>query len=105
MVEAYNNRRKDAAFANEVLNEVANQLADLLHELKSERNSFQNMGIDYEEKAFYDILSVAAKKFKFEYPEDKMLELSREIKAVVDDKSKYTDWATRESMQDRRLFI
>ena len=99
VVEAYNNRRKDEAFANEVLNEVANQLADLLHELKAERNSFQDMGINYEEKAFYDILSVVAKKYKFEYPEDKMLELAREIKAVVDDKSKYTDWATREDIK------
>ena len=99
VVEAYNNRRKDEAFANEVLNEVANQLADLLHELKAERNSFQDMGIDYEEKAFYDILLVVAKKYKFEYPKDKMLELAREIKAVVDDKSKYTDWATREDIK------
>ena len=99
VVEAYNNRRKDEAFANEVLNEVANQLADLLHELKAERNSFQDMGINYEEKAFYDILLVVAKKYKFEYPEDKMLELAREIKAVVDDKSKYTDWATREDIK------
>ena len=99
VVEAYNNRRKEEAYANEVLNEVANQLADLLHELKAERNSFQDMGINYEEKAFYDILLVVAKKYKFEYPEDKMLELAREIKAVVDDKSKYTDWATREDIK------
>ena len=42
---------------------------------------------------------VVAKKYKFEYPEDKMLELAREIKAVVDDKSKYTDWATREDIK------
>jgi len=27
-----------------------------LSELKTEKNSFKNMGIDYEEKAFYDIL-------------------------------------------------
>lgn len=42
--------------ANEVLDDVADQLASLLEELKNEKNSFKKMGIDYEEKAFYDIL-------------------------------------------------
>lgn len=99
VVDVYNNRRRDEAFANEVLDDVANQLADLLHELKNERNSFENMGIDYEEKAFYDILLAVSKKYDFEYPDDKMVELSKEIKIVVDDKAKYTDWATRDDIK------
>lgn len=41
VVDTYNNRRKDEAFANEVLDDVANQLADLIHELKQEKNSFK----------------------------------------------------------------
>ncbi len=99
VVETYNNRRKDEAFANEVLDDVANQLADLIQELKAERNSFQDIGIDYEEKAFYDILLAVSKKHEFEYPEDKMIALSKEIRAVVDDKAKYTDWSTREDIK------
>ena len=99
VVETYNNRRKDEAFANEVLDDVANQLADLIQELKAERNSFQDIGIDYEEKAFYDILLAVSKKYEFEYPEDKMIALSKEIRAVVDDKAKYTDWSTREDIK------
>lgn len=99
VVEIYNNRRKDEAFANEVLDDVANQLADLLHELKIEKNSFHSIGIDYEEKAFYDILSAVSKKYKFEYSENKMIELAKEIKIVVDDKIKYTDWSTREDIK------
>ena len=58
VVDEYNNRRRDEAYANEVLDDVAEQLAQLLSELKTEKNSFKNMGIDYEEKAFYDILDV-----------------------------------------------
>ena len=57
------------------------------------------MGIDFEEKAFYDILFSVAKKYEFEYPEDKMIELSKRIKLIVDDKAKYTDWATREDIK------
>ncbi len=99
VVETYNNRGKDEAFAKEVLDDVANQLANLIHELKDERNSFKDVGIDYEEKAFYDILFAVSKKYEFEYPNDKMIKLSKEIRIVVDDKAKYTDWSTREDIK------
>ena len=99
VVDEYNNRRRDEAYANEVLDDVAEQLAQLLEELKKEKNSFQSMGIDYEEKAFYDILKAVSKKYEFEYPDDKMVELAKRIKIIVDDKSKYTDWATREDIK------
>lgn len=99
VVDQYNNRRRDEALANEVLDDVAEQLAKLLEELKLEKDSFKAMGIDYEEKAFYDILKAVAKKYGFEYPEDKMIELSKRIKVIVDDKAKYTDWSTREDIK------
>ncbi len=99
VVDEYNNRRKDEAFANEVLDDVAEQLANLLEELKKEKNSFKDMGIDYEEKAFYDILSIVARKYEFEYPDDKMIELSKRIKVIVDDKARYTDWSTRDDIK------
>ena len=99
VVDEYNNRRKDEAYANEVLDDVAEQLAQLLEELKKEKNSFKGMGIDYEEKAFYDILKAVARKYEFEYPDDKMIELSKRIKVIVDDKSRYTDWSTREDIK------
>ena len=67
--------------------------------MKAERNSFQDIGIDYEEKAFYDILLAVSKKYEFEYPDDKMIALSKEIRAVVDNKAKYTDWSTREDIK------
>ena len=82
VVDEYNNRRRDEAFANEVLDDVAEQLAKLLEELKKEKDSFKGMGIDYEEKAFYDILKAVAKKYEFEYPDDKMIELSKRIKSL-----------------------
>ena len=99
VVDEYNNRRKDEAFANEVLDDVAEQLTNLLEELKKEKNSFTAMGIDYEEKAFYDILSIVARKYEFEYPDNKMIELSKRIKVIVDDKARYTDWSTRDDIK------
>ena len=66
---------------------------------KKEKNSFKEMGIDYEEKAFYDILKAVARKYEFEYPDNKMIELAKRIKVIVDDKSRYTDWSTREDIK------
>ena len=99
VVDEYNNRRRDEAYANEVLDDVAEQLTQLLSELKAEKNSFKEMGIDYEEKAFYDILKAVSKKYEFKYPDDKMIELSKRIKVIVDDKSRYTDWSAREDIK------
>ena len=31
----------------------------------------------------------------FTYPEDKLIELAKAVKTVVDDKTKYTDWSQR----------
>ena len=99
VVDEYNNRRRDETFANQVLDDVAEQLTKLLEQLKQEKDSFKELGIDYEEKAFYDILKAVAKKYEFEYPEDKMIELSKHIKLIVDDKAKYTDWSTSEDIK------
>lgn len=105
VVDEYNNRRRDEAYANEVLDDVAEQLAQLLSELKTEKNSFKNMGIDYEEKAFYDILKAVSKKFEFEYPDDKMIELSKRIKLIVDDKSRYGYHVDADDFRTTRVVI
>ncbi len=99
LVMRYNDRSDSAVFADEVITEVANQMADLLKEINKEKRSFKELGITYEEKAFYDILKAIAKQFGFEYPEDKLILLSEAIKNIVDDKSKYTDWAHRDDIK------
>ena len=64
-----------------------------------EKESFNELGIDFEEKAFYDILKSLAHKYDFEYPEDKLIHLSKQVKTVVDDKAKYTDWSKRSDIK------
>ncbi|MCL2196208.1 MAG: DUF3387 domain-containing protein, partial [Treponema sp.] len=51
------------------------------------------------EKIFYDILVKVRDDHQFEYAEEKCVNLAREIKKLVDDKSKFTDWATREDIK------
>lgn len=99
LVEKYNERKEFEAMADNVLDDVAAQFAKLFDDLKIERDSFKDLGIDFEEKAFYDILKAIAKKYKFDYPEDKLIKLSKAVKVIVDDKAKYTDWAKRDDIK------
>jgi type I restriction enzyme R subunit len=89
IINEYNDRRKDAKSANDVLDDVAEQLTQLLTDLKTEKTSFEALGIDFEENAFYDILKPVRDKHGFAYAEDKLLFLAKEIKKSVADKSQY----------------
>ena len=99
LVEVYNERKDFDVFQSHVLDDVAEQFFNLFKDLQKERNSFMDLGIDFEEKAFYDILKAIAEKYKFEYPHDKLITLSTAIKKIVDDKAKYTDWSHREDIK------
>ena len=87
LVEKYNERKESDVLRSEVLEDFTDEIIDLFYELKKEKDSFQDLGIDFEEKAFYDILKTIAIKFDFSYPEDKLIVLAKEVKIVVDDKS------------------
>ena len=56
-------------------------------------------GIDFEEKAFYDILKELFIKYDFKYPEDKLIELAKAVKELVDGQAKYPDWNRREDIK------
>lgn len=99
LIARYNDRKDNAVFADEVVNEVAHQMAEMLKAIHTEKNSFSQLGISYEEKAFYDILEAIAKQFGFEYPEDRLVVLAGRIKEIVADKSRYTDWAKRSDIK------
>ncbi len=95
LVDEYNERKEEDVLRSEVLEDFTEEIIDLYHALKKEKESFNDMGIDFEEKAFYDILKTIAHKYDFTYPEDKLIFLAKEVKKVVDDKAKYTDWNQR----------
>ena len=99
LIDKYNERKYDRVYADEVLDNVAEELSKLFNDLEEDKKSFEKLGIDFEEKAFYDILKAVAQKFNFEYAEEKLIPLSKEVKKVVDDKAKYTDWAKKENIK------
>lgn len=95
LVEKYNERKESDVLRSEVLEDFTDEIIELFYALKKEKNSFKDLGIDFEEKAFYDILKALAIKYDFEYPEDKLIHLAKEVKKVVDDKAKYADWSKK----------
>ena len=99
IVEKYNERKENDVLRSEVLEDFTDEIIDLYYALKKEKDSFKDLGIDFEEKAFYDILKALAVKYDFSYPNDKLIELAQKVKTVVDDKAKYTDWSKRDDIK------
>ncbi|WP_242862699.1 type I restriction endonuclease subunit R [Clostridium botulinum] len=99
LVDLYNERKDFESMKSDVLDDLAEKLADLFKDIVNEKNSSNDLGISFEEKAFYDILKDVAEKHGFKYPHDKLIKLAKEIKEIVDDKAKYTDWATRDDIK------
>lgn len=104
VVEAYNNRDAQL-FVSEVvydfIDDLSGQLLDILKDLQDDKDSFSILGISYEEKAFYDILVKVRDEHKFEYVDEKCLDLAKAIKELVDEKAQYADWSSRDDIKNQ----
>ena len=105
-IDEYNTRDK-LTFTNDVatstINAVAgvvtdkvksltDRLIDLFKGINKDKEEFRKLGITFEEKAFFDILVDIRDREKFEYPEERCIELAKKIKELVDSSSLYADW-------------
>lgn len=104
LVDKYNNRDGQILISNDdVINEFIDSLSDeakkILDDLQKDADEFKKMGITFEEKAFYDILKAIQQKYRFEYSDEKLIDLAKKVKAVVDDKAKYTDWSSKSDIK------
>ncbi len=100
IINRYNERsERDILDYDGIQADTSEQILDLILKLRQEMASFEDLGIDYEEKAFYDILDSICKQYGFEFDKEKMLELAREIKKIVDNTAKYPDWSHRDDIK------
>lgn len=99
IVERYNNREANDILRSEVYEEMAEALTNLIWEAHREFSAGDELGIDFEEKAFYDILKELCKKYDFTYPDDKMIALAKAVKVIVDSQAKFPDWNKREDIK------
>lgn len=104
-VDEYNNRKVKrvnetvtdvvdavSTIVDDKVSSLTDKLKQIFSELKTDREQFKNLGISFEEKAFYDILIDIRDKHGFEYPEEKCKMLAAKIKEMIDDNSLYADW-------------
>jgi type I restriction enzyme R subunit len=99
LVERYNQRDENDILHSEVYEELAKVLTDMILEVKAEFTAGEKLGIDFEEKAFYDILKELCIKYGFIYPEDKLIALSKKVKEIVDEQAKFPDWSKRDDIK------
>jgi len=99
LVEKYNERKEEDILVSSVLEDFTDEIIDLYQSMKNEMESFGDLGIDFEEKAFYDILKMLTKKYDFAYPEEKLIALAKEVKITVNEKVSIPDWNEREEIK------
>ena len=99
LVERYNQRDEADILRSEVYEEMAEHLTNLIWEVHHEFSAGDSLGIDFEEKAFYDILKLLCAKYDFNYPEDKLIELAKAVKELVEGQAKFPDWNKRDDIK------
>jgi type I restriction enzyme R subunit len=99
LVEHYNQRDENDILRSEVYEEMAEQLTNMIWEVHKEFSAGDALGIDFEEKAFYDILKELCVKYDFSYPEDKLIELAKAVKELVEGQAKFPDWNRRDDIR------
>ena len=99
IMDRYNERREDDVLNGEEFEHFSQEMTDIIYDIKTEMGTYADLGIDIEEKAFYDILAHMRDKYQFTYEDDRMLALAKEMKAVVDNTSKYPDWSKRDDIK------
>jgi type I restriction enzyme R subunit len=99
LVEHYNQRDENDILRSEVFEEMAEQLTNMIWEVHKEFSAGDALGIDFEEKAFYDILKELCVKYDFTYPEDKLIELAKAVKELVESQAKFPDWNRRDDIK------
>jgi type I restriction enzyme R subunit len=99
LVERYNQRDEADILKSEVYEEMAEQLTNLILEVHKEFSAGDALGIDFEEKAFYDILKELCIKYDFNYPEPKLIDLAKAVKDLVEGQAKFPDWNKRDDIK------
>ncbi len=98
LVKRYNEREADKWEA-ETYKDFSQEVTDLIWKVKEEFDSGDDLGISFQEKAFYDILKSLCVKYDFSYPEDQLIELAKKVKNLVDKETDFPDWKNNTAIQ------
>jgi type I restriction enzyme R subunit len=115
VIDEYNTRDK-LTFTNEVtegvvtgvvnivedkISTLTDKLKQILKDLKVDSEKFKELGITFEEKAFFDVLTEVRDNHKFEYSDERCIELAKKIKLLIDDTAVYADWLNNTNLRNK----
>lgn len=99
------NTRDDLTFVNDVANDTINalteKLKDLYNDINADKSRFEELGISYEEKAFYDVLVDVRDTHGFEYADERCIELAKKIELLVDDVAVYANFINNNNLKSK----
>ena len=97
--------------SEEIIKNATEQALAILREMNKSKESFREIGLTFEEKAFYDILIALRDQYNFEYGTDKDVNgvvvndkckaLAKKIKEIIDTQSSFTDWLNNKNIRDQ----
>lgn len=97
--------------SDEIIKAAYDHALEVLRQMKESRESFRQIGLTFEEKAFYDILLALRDQYNFEYGTDqnangvvvngKCKALAKEVKKIIDEYSSFADWLNNQNVRDQ----
>lgn len=100
--------------SEEIIKSATAQALKILNDMNADRESFRKIGLTFEEKVFYDILTALRNQYNFEYGENKTVDgvvlndkcksLAKKIKEIIDTKSSFADWLNNQIVRDQLKF-
>jgi type I restriction enzyme, R subunit len=99
LVQKYNERDENDVLRSEVYEEMAEALTNLIWEVHKEFSAGDELGIDFEEKAFYDILKSLCQKYDFTYPEVELIRLAKAVKKMIEEQTNFPDAFQRDDIK------
>lgn len=86
---------------DEKVKSLTDRLVELFKDLKADSQKFKELGISFEEKAFFDVLVSVRDTHQFEYPKERCIELAKKIKLLVDDMTIYADFINNNNLKSK----
>lgn len=99
LVDNYNNRDDIDLIKENLLDDLSEEFIKLAYELNKEISDFNSLGVSYEEKSYYDILKNSITKYDFDYVDEKIVEISKKIKIILDKVTENADWKNRQDLK------
>ena len=100
VMEEYN-KRDNITFTSKVIDDLCGKIMGIAEDMKKEDAKFVELGLTIEEKAYYDILLKVRDDHKFQYDEKDCINMSKDIRLLVDEMKQYPGWPVQIALRNR----